>query len=94
MVAGLATVVGIIAILTGTAAFIVSWNQRSFPLAEILMASGLIFMINAFIATGYFAVIVIPGPIIAVFLGLAIFGLGVAKAIRTARAAIVDVIRS
>lgn len=91
VVAGLAAVVGISAILAGTAAFIVSWKQRSFPLAGLLMASGLIFMINAVIATGYFAVIVIPGPIIGVFLGLTVFGLGVAKAFGTARKAVADV---
>jgi hypothetical protein len=33
-----------------------------------------------------FAVIVFPGPIIGVIFGLLIFGLGVAKGIRTARA--------
>jgi hypothetical protein len=32
---------------------------------------------------------VIPGPIIGVVVGLAIFGLGVAKGIRTARTAVV-----
>jgi hypothetical protein len=85
--AGLAPVFGISAVVTATAAFIVSCKQRSFPLAGLLVASGIIFIIPAVIATGYFAVIVFPGPIIGVFLGLGIFGLGVAKGIRTARAA-------
>jgi hypothetical protein len=36
--------------------------------------------------TGYFAVIVFPGPIIGVFLGLAVIGMGIVKSIRTGMA--------
>lgn len=52
----------------------------------LLAASGIIFMIPALIATGYFAVIVFPGPILGVIFGLAVLGLGVAKGVGTARA--------
>jgi hypothetical protein len=44
-------------------------------------------MIPGLIATGYFAVIVFPGPIYGVIYGLSIFGLGVAKGIRMTRIA-------
>jgi hypothetical protein len=68
------------------AAFVVSWKQRSFPVAGLLAASGIIIMIPTLIATEYLTVIVIPGPILGFISGLAIFGLGVTKGIRTARA--------
>jgi hypothetical protein len=87
--AGLAPVLGISAIALAVAAFVVSWNQRSFLVAGLLAASGIIFMIPALIALANvnFAVILIPGPILGVIFGLAILGLGVAKGVRTATAA-------
>jgi hypothetical protein len=69
-----------------TAAFVVSRRQRSYLVAGLLIASGIVFMIPAIIATGYLAVIVIPGPILGIISGLGILGLGIAKSIRTARA--------
>jgi hypothetical protein len=48
-------------------------------------------MIPAIIATGYFAVIVLPGPILGVIFGLVIFGFGVAKGIRMAKMATLTV---
>jgi hypothetical protein len=59
--------------------------------AGLLAASGIILMIPAIIATGYFVVIVFPGPILGVIFGLVIFGLSVAKGIRTARMATLTV---
>lgn len=74
------------AIGLAAAAFAMSWKQKSFLVAGLLAASGILFMIPALIATGYLAFIVFPGPIIGVILGLAIFGLGAAKGVRTAMA--------
>jgi hypothetical protein len=78
-------VVPISAIILAIGAFAVSWKQRSFLVAGLLAASGIIFMTSAMVATGFFAVIVFPGPILGVIIGLGIFGLGLAKGIRTAR---------
>jgi hypothetical protein len=78
-------VVSIIAVALATAAFVVSWRGRSFLVAGLLAASGIIFMVTSMIATGFFASIEVPGPILGVIFGLGIFGLGVAKGIRTAR---------
>jgi hypothetical protein len=78
---GLVPVLGIGAIPLAIAAVVVSWKQRSFLVAGLLVASGIIGMIPGLIATGYFAVIVFPGPIYGVIYGLGIFGLGVAKGI-------------
>jgi hypothetical protein len=83
---GLGPVLGISAIVLAVAAFVLSLKQRSFLVAGLLAASGIIFMIPALIATGYFAVIVFPGPILGVIFGLAVLGLGVAKGVGTARA--------
>jgi hypothetical protein len=84
--AGLGPVLGISAIVLAVAAFVLSLKQRSFLVAGLLAASGIIFMIPALIATGYFAVIVFPGPILGVIFGLAVLGLGVAKGVGAARA--------
>ena len=68
-----------------TAAYVISWKQRSFLVAGLLAVSGIIFVIPALIATEYLSVIVLPGPILGIISGLGIFGLGVAKGVRTAR---------
>lgn len=81
---GLAAVVVMGAIALATAAFVVSWKQRSFVVAGLLAASGVILMILPLANMNF----VIPGPIIGVVVGLAIFGLGVAKGIRTVRTAV------
>ena len=86
LVAGIAAVFGISTIALAVAAFVLSLKKRSYVVSGLLAASGVMFMIPALIATGYLAFIVFPGPIIGVMLGLAIFGLGVAKGVRTARA--------
>jgi hypothetical protein len=89
--AGLAAAIVISAIALAAAVLVVSWKQRSFVVAGLLAASGIILMIPAIIATGYFAIIVFPGPILGVIFGLVIFGLGVAKGVRTARMATLTV---
>ncbi len=90
---GLAVVVlhGVSAL--AAAAFIVSWKQRSFLLAALLVVSGIILMIPTLIATGFFAVIMIPGPILGFITGLILFGLGIMKGIRIAKTTTVKTIR-
>jgi hypothetical protein len=79
---GLAAVVIMGAITFAVAAFVVSWKQRSFLLAGLLTASGIILMILPLANLNF----MIPGPIIGVVVGLGILGLGVAKGITAARA--------
>jgi hypothetical protein len=79
---GFAAMVVMSVIPLAAAAFVVSWKQRSYLVAGLLGASGIILMILPLANMNF----VIPGPIIGVVVGLAIFGLGVAKGIRTARA--------
>jgi hypothetical protein len=84
---GLVSELGLGAIPLAVGAFAVSWNQRSFLVAALLAASGIIGMIPGLIATGYLSVIMFPGPINGVIYGLGIFGLGAAKGIRRTRSA-------
>jgi hypothetical protein len=70
------------------AAFVVSWKQRFYRVAGLLAASGVTRIIAGVINTEYFAVIVFPGPILGVVIGLGILGLGMAKGIRTAKTAV------
>jgi hypothetical protein len=78
---GLAVNVAAGAITFAIAAFVISWNQRSYVVAGLLIASGIILMILPLANMNF----VIPGPILGFIVGLAILGLGVAKGIRTAR---------
>lgn len=78
---GLAAVVVMSAIALATAAFVVSWKQRSFLVAGLLAASGIFLLILPLANMNF----MIPGPIIGAIVGLCILGLGVAKGIRTAR---------
>lgn len=82
--AGLATVVLMGVIPLAAAAFVISWKQRSFVVAGLLAAGGMILMILPLANMNF----VIPGPIIGVVVGLGILGLGVVKGIRTARTAV------
>jgi hypothetical protein len=78
---GLAVNVVAGAITFAIAAFVISWNQRSYVVAGLLTASGIILMILPLANMNF----VIPGPIIGVIVGLVILGLGVAKGVRTVR---------
>jgi hypothetical protein len=79
------TALSITSIALSAVAFAVSWKQRSYLVAGLLAATGVIYMIPALVALASinFAVIVFPGPILGVIFGLAIIGMGVAKGIRT-----------
>jgi hypothetical protein len=72
------------AIALAVAAFVASWKQKSFVVAGLLAASGVILMILPLANMNF----VIPGPIIGVVVGLAILGLGVVKGIASARVAV------
>ena len=82
------TALSVTSIALPAVAFAVSWKQRSYLVAGLLAATGVIYMIPALVALASinFAVIVFPGPILGVIFGLTIIGMGVAKGIRTARA--------
>jgi hypothetical protein len=78
---GLAVNVVAGAITFAIAAFVISWKQRSYLVAGLLIASGIVLMILPIANMNF----VIPGPIIGVIVGLVILGLGIAKGVNTAR---------
>jgi hypothetical protein len=84
--AGIAPWPGIGAIVLATAAFVVSWKQRSLLVAGLLVASGVTGIIAGMINTEFFTVIMFPGPILGAIIGVVIVGIGVAKGIETVQA--------
>lgn len=78
----LGMILGLSAILLSAAAFLASWKDRSVVISALLVATGVLFMMPAVIATGYFKFITIPGPILGVIFGSLILALGIAKGIR------------
>jgi hypothetical protein len=71
-------------VLLAAAAFGVSWGQKSALISALLLISGTLVTVNAIIATRSFSILVFPGPIIGVILGLILLALGIAKSISTA----------
>jgi hypothetical protein len=85
--AGPTPVLSIAAMVLSAAAFVVSWNQRSYLISGVLAIGGIIFMVPALSAMGYsFNSIVFPGPVLGVIFGLIIFGFGTAMGMKRARA--------
>lgn len=76
---------GTMTIPLAAAAFIIGWSQKSVAIAGLLAASGMAVIIPATIATGFFAFIIFPGPILGVIYGLGILGLGIAKGMKVVR---------
>ncbi len=64
------------------AAFGISWGQKSVLISALLLISGTLVTVNAIIATRNFSILVFPGPIIGVILGLVLLALGIAKSLR------------
>lgn len=67
------------------AAFALSWKQRSFLLAGLLAAVGVVGVVYGMIVTEFFSDIVFPGSIIGVYIGIGVLGLSVAKGVESAR---------
>jgi hypothetical protein len=70
--------------LLAAAAFAVSWGQKSVLISALLLISGTLVTVNAIIATRNVSILVFPGPIIGVILGLVLLALGIAKSLSTA----------
>src|SRR5437867_13060512 len=76
-------VLSLAAIGLATAAFVMSWKQRSFLVVGIFVASAFFFMWPALTAMDYsFAVIVFHGSLLGVVFGILIFGLRLVRGIR------------
>jgi hypothetical protein len=73
----------VMGVLLAAAAFGVSWGQKSALISALLLISGTLITVNAIIATRSFSILVFPGPIIGVILGLVLLALGIAKSLST-----------
>ena len=71
-------------VLLAAAAFGASWGQKSVLISALLLISGTLVTVNAIIATRNVSILVFPGPIIGVILGLVLLALGIAKSLSTA----------
>jgi hypothetical protein len=81
---------GLIALGLSVVAFAVSWRQRSYLVAGLLIAAGSLYMIHLAPFLGDHSVIAFPGPVVGLFFGHGILALGVAKGIGSARPRIVQ----
>jgi hypothetical protein len=82
---------GLVALaLSAATAFGISWNQKSYLVAGLLVATGILYTIHLAPFLGDHSVIAFPGPVVGLFIGHVIMALGVAKGIGSARARIVQ----
>jgi hypothetical protein len=83
--AGLAPWPGIGVAVLAIAAFAVSRERRSFVVAGLLGASGVVGVVYALMRTEFLMESSFPGPIFGIILGLPILGLAVAEAVGATR---------
>jgi hypothetical protein len=83
--AGLAPWPGIAVAVLATAAFARSRERRSFVVAGLLAASGIVGVVYGLLRTDFLLAMSFPGPIFGIILGLPILGLGVAEAVAATR---------
>jgi hypothetical protein len=76
---------GLIALALSGIAFAVSWNQRSYLVAGLLFATGILYTLHLGPFLGDHSAIAFPGPVVGLFIGHVIMALGVAKGIGSAR---------
>ena len=81
---------GLIALALSGAAFAISWNQRSFLVTGLLVATGILYTLHLALFLGDHSVIAFPGPVVGILVGHVIMALGVVKGIGSARARIVQ----
>jgi hypothetical protein len=83
--AGLAPWPGIAVAVLAVTAFAVAREHRSFVVAGLLAASGVVGVVHGLVRTDFLMASSFPGPIFGVILGLPILGLAVAEAVGAAR---------
>lgn len=81
---------GLIALALSAAAFIISWRRRSYLVAGLLTTAGIIYTIHLAPFLGDHGIIAFPGPVVGLFFGHVILGLGVAKGIGSASTTLVQ----
>jgi hypothetical protein len=79
---------GLIALGSSVAAFMVSWKQRSYLIAGLLIASGILYAVHLGPFLGDHSVIAIIGPATGLLFGHVILALGVAKTLGSVRTSV------
>jgi hypothetical protein len=82
---GLAPWPGIAVTVLSISAFAISRQRRSFVVAGLLAASGVVGIIYALIKTEFLTATSFPGPIFGIILGTPILGLAIAEAVGATR---------
>ncbi len=81
---------GLVALGLSAASFALSLGQKSFLVAGLLIAAGILYTIHLVPFMGDHQVIAFPGPVVGVFIGHVILGLGAATVIGSARTRLVQ----
>lgn len=81
---------GLVALALSAAAFGISWNQKSYLVAGLLVATGILYTMHLALFLWDHSVITFPGPVVGLFIGHVIVALGVAKGIGWARTRMVQ----
>lgn len=81
---------GLVALALSGVAFAVSWTRRSYLVAGLLFATGILYTIHLAPFLGDHSIVAFPGPVVGLFIGHMILTLGLAKGIGSARARIVQ----
>ena len=84
--AGLAPWPGVAVVAMVITAYVLSENERSFLVAGLLAASGVVGLVYGLVTTDFLTAATFPGPVFGVIIGLPLLGLGIAKGIQAARA--------
>src|SRR5881409_2461398 len=81
---------GLIALASSVPAFIVSWRRRSYLIASLLIAAGILYAIHLGPFLGDHSAIATIGPVTGLFFGHVILALGLAKGIGSTRTKLVQ----
>lgn len=81
---------GLVALGLSTVSFLLSWGRKSYLVAGLLAATGILYTIHLAPFMGDHGVIAFPGPVVGLFIGHAILALGVVVGIGSTRTAIVQ----
>jgi len=74
-------------LIVSAVAFALSWSKPSFLVSIVLIAAGVLMVVDGItIGTRYFAILTLPGPIIGFTYGLAVLALGIVKRVKTGMA--------
>jgi hypothetical protein len=81
---------GLVALGLSAASFVLSFGQKSYLVAGLLIAAGILYTIHLVPFMGDHGVVAFPGPVVGVLVGHVIFALGATTAIGSVRTRLVQ----